>query len=179
MTVPDNPTYLRFAYADPPYPGKARKHYATENPDAAEVDYPALIAHLTEHYPDGWAMSCNSTNLRDLLPICPDDVRVMAWVKRFAKFKPGVNPVYAWEPIIVRGGRKYEKDAVKVRDWVDAVPIMASAAVVGPKVVGQKPAAFTTWLRAVLNVQTGDKLIDLFPGSGTVGRAFDQGALTL
>lgn len=166
---------LRLAYADPPYPGQARKHYSLENPNAAEVDFAALIDRLVAEFPDGWALSCNSGNLRDLLPLCPDDVRVMAWVKRFAKFKPGVNPLYAWEPVIVRGGRKHARDAVKIRDWVDAVPVMASAKVVGPKVVGQKPVVFVNWLRAVLNVQADDELVDLYPGSGVVGRVLDQG----
>lgn len=69
---------MRFAYADPPYVGQARKHYNTE-----EVDHAALIHHLVVEYPDGWALSCSSPSLPKLLPLCPADIRVMAWVKPF------------------------------------------------------------------------------------------------
>lgn len=169
---------MKFAYADPPYPGKARKHYRAEaaaaGRDAAEVNFPALIERLVDGYPDGWALSCNSTNLRDLLPICPAAARVMPWVKRFAKIKPGVNPTYAWEPVIVHGGRKHPRGAPMIRDWVDAVPVRTSAAVIGPKVVGQKPPGFLWWLFRVLNGQPGDELDDLFPGSGAVGCEWER-----
>ena len=50
---------------------------------------------------------------------------------------------------------------------------MASAAIVGPKVVGQKPPTFLWWLFGVLNAQPGDQLDDLFPGSGAVARAWE------
>lgn len=90
------------AYADPPYPGQARKHYRNDpsHIPAAEVDHAALIAQLCDEYPDGWALSTSSAALRDVLLLCPADVRVAAWVKPFAVFKPGVNPAYAWEPVI-------------------------------------------------------------------------------
>lgn len=168
---------MRFAYADPPYPKKARKHYAKEaaadGREAGEVDFPALITRLVSEYPDGWALSCNSTNLRDLLPLCPPETRVMPWIKRFAKIKPGVNPTFAWEPVLVCGGRKHPKGSPFIRDWVDAVPVMTSATVIGPKVVGQKPDGFLWWLFRVLNAQAGDTMDDLFPGSGAVGRAWE------
>ena len=54
----------RFAYADPPYVGQARRHYGRE-----EVDHRALIAQL-EMY-DGWALSCSSPSLQTLLPALP------------------------------------------------------------------------------------------------------------
>lgn len=44
---------LRLAYADPPYPGKARLY--RDHPDyGGEVDHAALIVRLTEY--DGWAL---------------------------------------------------------------------------------------------------------------------------
>ena len=90
---------MRFAYADPPYVGCG--HYY---PEKAEVDQIALIDRLIGDYPDGWALSCSSPSLQRLLGACPRDVRVMAWVKPFAVFKPNVGVAYAWEPVIVRGG---------------------------------------------------------------------------
>lgn len=93
---------MKMAYADPPYPGEARKHYA-DDPRCAEVDHAVLIAHLELEYPDGWALSTKSPALYDLLPLCPARARVMAWVKPFCSFKPGVGVAYAWEPVIVAG----------------------------------------------------------------------------
>lgn len=95
---------MLFAYADPPYPGHTKRGLYKADPKCAEVDHRTLIACLMEQYPDGWALSTGSVNLRDVLPLCPPDTRVMAWVKPFASFKPGVNPGYCWEPVLVRGG---------------------------------------------------------------------------
>lgn len=38
---------MRFAYADPPYAGQARKHYGT-----AEVDQGALVRRLVDEFVD-------------------------------------------------------------------------------------------------------------------------------
>ena len=154
-----------FAYADPPYIGQA-KLYKNEAV-AKEVNHPLLIAHLNEF--DGWALSASSTTLQQLLPMCPDDVRVMAWVKPFASFKRGVSVAYAWEPVIVRGGRPYP--SVKrhpqdyTRDWVAASITLQTG------LVGAKPAKFSHWLFTVLNIQFGDELVDIFPGTNNVTRA--------
>lgn len=134
---------MRIAYADPPYPGQARKHYASDPSGitAAEVDHAALIARLCADYPDGWALSSSSTALRDLLPLYPPDVRVAAWVKPFAIFKPGVNPAYAWEPVIWRGGRvKRPRGVPTVVDWVSANIMLRTGT------HGAKPDAFSWWL---------------------------------
>lgn len=95
----------RFAYADPPYPGQARKHYG---PDAREVDHVLLLAYLETF--DGWALSTSSPALRDVLALCPPGVRIGAWVKPFASFKRGVDPAYAWEPVIYRTARTWSRD---------------------------------------------------------------------
>jgi hypothetical protein len=89
---------LVMAYADPPYPGQAFKHYGNHPDYAGEVDHAALLEQLEDDYPDGWALSTSSPALRDVLPLCPADVRVMAWVKPFAAFKKNVRVAYAWEP---------------------------------------------------------------------------------
>jgi hypothetical protein len=154
---------MRFAYADPPYIGCAHRY-----PENEEVDHEELIIRLVAEFPDGWALSCHTPSLRLLLPMCPEDVRVMAWVKPFAVFKPNVNPAYAWEPVIVRGGRKRTRDQNTVRDWV------SSSITLRRGVVGAKPAAFCFWLFSVLNLYPGDELVDLYPGSGAVGRAWDR-----
>jgi hypothetical protein len=154
---------VRFAYADPPYVGQAKRHYGKEPTYAGEVDHSALIGKLVDEFPDGWALSCSSPSLRMLLPMCPDDVRVGAWVKPFASFKPGVNPAYAWEPVLWRGGRKRNRTDDTVRDWVAANITLKRG------LSGVKPDAFCFWVFALLGaVRREDSLVDLFPGSGAV-----------
>lgn len=146
---------MRFAYADPPYLGQARKHYKMP-----EVDHEMLIERLCRDYPDGWALSASSPSLRFLLPLCPPTVRVMAWVKPFCSFKPGVNPAYAWEPVLVQGGRRRGRTQPTMRDFVSANITLRRG------LAGAKPDAFFQWLIDVLNVQEGDTLDDLYPGTG-------------
>lgn len=158
-------TTLRFAYADPPYIGQARKHYRKWG--GSEVDHEALINRLTAEYPDGWALSLSSSSLQTVLALCPADVRIGAWVKPFASFKPGVNPAYAWEPVIWRGGRAYTRTDATIRDWQSANITMRRG------IPGAKPDSFCYWLFGLLNMQANDTLDDLFPGSGAVTRAWD------
>jgi hypothetical protein len=89
----------------------------------------------------------------------------MAWVKPFAIFKPGVGVAYAWEPVIVRGGRKRTRRQPTVRDWVSVNITLRKG------LVGAKPLAFCQWLLDVLNVEVGDTLDDLYPGTGIMQTA--------
>ncbi len=159
---------MRFAYADPPYFGYAVQFYGDMHLDAAVYDtlegHQALIDRLMSTY-DGWAMSLTSGNLKDILPLCPKECRVMAWVKPFASFKPGVGVAYAWEPVIVWGGRKRLKTQRTVRDWC-AVNIALKKGF-----TGAKPHAFIFWLLDVLNAEPEDEITDLFEGSGSVTEA--------
>ena len=139
-----------FAYADPPYVGCGHR-YA----EKAEINYPALRDRLMCEYSDGWALSASSPSLRYLLPLFPEGVRVMAWVKPFAVFKPNVNPAYAWEPVIVWGGRKRTREQPTVRDWLSHNITLKKG------LVGAKPRAFCLWILDVLNYQPGDTLDDL------------------
>lgn len=158
---------MKFAYADPPYIGQAKKHYS-HDPNCAEVDHDALIQRLTVDYPDGWALSCSSPSLREILGYCPDDVRVAAWVKPFASFKPNVNPAYTWEPVIFRGGRKRGRAEPTVRDHVSANITLQRG------LSGAKPEAFCFWVFSLLGMERGDELDDLFPGTGAVSKAFSR-----
>lgn len=159
---------IRVAYADPPYEGQARKHYGKNGDtfagDVREVDHPALIARLCDEFPDGWALSCKTASLRGLLPLCPPDVRVLAWVKRFAVIKKNVAPTYAWEPVIKRGGRNPWAEHRHIKDWTMTDPSMRL-----DRFVGAKPPLFCQWLFACLGLQPHDDLVDLFPGTGSVG----------
>lgn len=170
---------MRFAYADPPYLGQAQRHYAKEAAAAgrvaSEVDHEGLIASLAGY--DGWALSLSSPSLRIILPMCPTDVRVMAWVKPFASFKPGVNPGYCWEPVIVKRApdRKLGRDVPTIRDYVSCNITLRRG------VSGAKPDAFCRWLFDVMGMERDDEFDDLFPGSGAVANTHsawqEQGAL--
>jgi hypothetical protein len=160
---------MRTAYADPPYQGCSG--YYRDHPDyAGEVDHAALISQLVAEFPDGRALSCTSSSLRSLLPLCPETVRVMAWVKPFCSWKPSVNPAYAWEPVIVCGGRTttYRNGGTTTRDYIAAPMAMRRG------LVGVKPDPFCFWLFAVLGLRADDELVDLFPGSGAVDRAWER-----
>jgi hypothetical protein len=157
---------VRVAYADPPYPGQARRHYADHPDYAGEVDHAALLAELETY--DGWCLHTSSPALRDLLPLCPADVRVMAWVKPFAAFKANVPVAYAWEPVLVQAARKPAvSERLVLRDYI-AEPIAT-----GQGLAGAKPDRVCRWLFEVLGLEPNDELVDLFPGTGAVTRSWD------
>jgi hypothetical protein len=162
---------MTFAIADPPYLGCGNL-YRDHHADALDCDDPAwhaaLIERLCAEYPDGWALCLHTPSLKTMLTLAPDDVRVGAWVKPFASFKPNVNPAYAWEPVIWRGGRRRTREQDTTRDWV------AENIVLERGVAGAKPRRFGLWLLDLLNVEPGDRVDDLFPGAGGIGAAIAE-----
>lgn len=174
---------MRFAFADPPYLGCGRL-YAKHHPEAMVWDDPethrVLIAKLCEEYPDGWALSCHTPSLRVLLPMCPEDVRIGAWVKPFHAYKKGVRPAYAWEPLIYRGGRNKNPPApekggkaITPKDFVSANITLKKG------LTGAKPPAFNEWVLDLLGFREGDTLDDLFPGLGGMDDALDRRPLDI
>ena len=162
---------MKFAYADPPYHGCGKKLYGTLHPEAAIWDdknaHIDLINRLSDEYPDGWVLSCNPRDLRWMLPICPEDVRVGCWVKSWHQIRPTTTQ-YAWEPVIWRGGRKDNKRSPMVRDWIEANATRQRG------VPGAKPERFCRWILNLLNAQKDDQIDDLFPGSGAVSMEIDR-----
>jgi len=167
---------MRVAIADPPYLGCCGL-YAHHHPDGRCWDDPEthrqLIARLAAEFPDGWVVCCSSPSLRTILPLCPEDVRVGAWVKPFHAYKKGVRPAYAWEPVVYRGGRNVGHppppkggQATTPKDWVAANITLKRG------LTGAKPAAFCNWLFDLLNLRPDDQLVDLFPGTGAVTEAW-------
>lgn len=157
---------MRFAYADPPYIGRAKRYYGGQESYAGEVDHAALIASLEASGYDGWALSCavDVPSLRQVLSLCPDRARLCPWVK------PGAAPPASrglhnmWEGLIVVGGRQEPPGKC---DWLRAQP-----ARFGGDLHGRKPIAFIAFLWNVLGALPGDELDDLFPGTGIVGKAW-------
>ena len=158
---------MKFAYADPPYYGYAK--YYKDDPRHAEVNCHVLFGFLCEHY-DGWAMSASSSTLAYLLSVdtCPKDVRIAAWVKPWASFKPGVNPAYTWEPVLFYGAKKRPITQRTVKDHVIASATMKKG------LVGAKPVKFCRWIIELLGYEEGDTLDDIFPGTGIFGQVVEQ-----
>lgn len=154
---------LKFAYADPPYPGLAKKFYQFEPSFAGEVDHAKLLASLEASY-DGWALSTGAYALREVLPLCPAGVRVCAWVKPIGCSSKTQGLHNCWEPIIVKPGRRLTPGK---RDWLCAQPARS-----GGELIGRKPIALCAFLYAALGLLPGDRLDDLFPGTGIVGNAW-------
>lgn len=166
---------VRLAYADPPYLGQCKLYGHRHEPDCWDElgTHERLIARLEMDF-NGWAMSASTPSLRRLLPLCPGDVRVAAWVKPFASFKPGVNPGYCWEPVIFRGGRKRtDKSEDTVRDF------LAQSIVLRKGLTGAKPPAFNRWILDLLGYREGDEMVDLFPGTGSMAHVLAQGRLAV
>lgn len=159
-----------FAYADPPYIGQAKRHYGAD-PLCAEVDHAELISRLQIEFPNGWALSASSPSLKFILPLCPADVRIAAWVKSFCAFKKGVRPAYAWEPVIFRGGRnKNHPPPEKGGKQTTPKDFIVEPITLKKGLVGAKPEKVCRWILDLLNVQKGDEVVDLFPGTGIMGR---------
>lgn len=152
-----------FAYADPPYQGVAHRY-----PEQTEVNHPILIEYLRTF--DGWALSCKSGSLRDLLPLCPPKARVLSWVKHYAPMRPNVWPCYAWEPVILVPLPGVDRTQPTPQDWTSAETRT------GQDIVGQKPPAFCVWLFRCARLRPGDGFVDVFPGSGAVSRAWHSWA---
>lgn len=204
-TDPNDPSRLqdgvdarRFAYADPPYPGKA--FYYRGHPDyAGEVDHGELIRRLSTY--DGWALSTSAKALPAVLALAVAQgltVRVAAWIRGARPHATARYPLNAWEPVIYvpvasAGGHDASRvDGVLGHDTSrgpDADPSRSTGAgrridtlthgvspmlTLPTRVIGAKPAAFCRWVFDLLGATPDDRLDDLFPGSGIVGRVWAE-----
>lgn len=161
---------MRFAYADPPYPGQAKRWY-DDHPDyGGEVDHAELITRLTRDYPDGWVLSTSANALYGVLPLCPPQVQVAVWHVTNRTLRGNGRWWLAWEPVLVCGGRQEFGFAPIVRN---VLACGSPQGVKGNVITGQKPPAFTHWVCALLGAQPGDTMDDLFPGSGAVSQHWD------
>lgn len=165
---------MKFAYADPPYLGCCAlyDHY---HPDGLCWDdiqtHSRLIARLQMDFPDGWALSASSPSLVSILPFCPDKARVAAWAKSFCAFKKGVRPAYAWEPVIFFGGRNPSNGHPHPPPPLNGKQTTPKDFIVEPitlkkGLTGAKPEKVCEWILDLLNVQSGDEVVDLFTGTG-------------
>ena len=152
---------MRLAYADPPYPGKAHLY-----PENTEVDHADLIARLCEY--DGWALSTDERNLRYVIGLCPERVRVLAWCRKNAPpMLP--QPWASWEPVLLVPART--RDVSPVRSYIeDGAPLGFHQR---DGLTGQKSRGFCEWVIRALGAESDDTLEDLFPGTGIMGATWD------
>lgn len=157
---------MKFAYADPPYVGTGKKIYGKLHSEAHLWDSPEhqkqLVQTLIKEYPDGWAMSCNPRDLHYLL--IDSNIRVCAWTKTFHQIRH-INIQYAWEPVLLYGGRDEGSRKPMVRDWVSGHIAMKKG------LRGSKPDYFNDWILSLLNFQKGDVIEDIFPGTNGMSEA--------
>lgn len=160
---------MKFGYADPPYYKQGKRLYGSLHPEAGIWDgkksHIDLITKLMTEYPDGWAMSCNPADLRWLLPECPETIRVCAWAKTFHQIRPLCSIQYAWEPVLLYGGRSVAKRKPMVRDWIAAARAMRKG------LVGAKPDSFNVWVLDLLGFDPSqDTITELFPGTNGMAK---------
>jgi hypothetical protein len=185
---------IRVAYADPPYPGQALRHYGKDGDpftgEVQEVDHDALINRLETDFPDGWALSTSVPALHYVLSLCPEGepskkrtwggrggtklgtgVRVGAWFRSAGSPFPPSRVMWTWEPVIFRiphWRQRHDRDFVR-----DSLVASQPHGFLGNTITGQKPDAFCFWIFDVLGLTPTDNLVDIFPGSGAVGRAWE------
>lgn len=154
---------------------RAVRWYGDKHPDAAAWDdldaHRELLLELVEEF-DGWAIATTPDGLGAYHPL-PIACHVMAWV-RPAALPGGTRILHRWEPVIVyppvgrraRGeGIGHVSDVLTARAPADGFP-------------GAKPAAWTHWVLSALGHDPDvDEVVDLFPGSGAVAAAAQQGRL--
>lgn len=161
---------MRVAIADPPYIGQAAKHYRDHPDYAGEVDHAELLWRLDREY-DSWALCMSAPSVQQILAFAPPlgpSLRLGVWTKTFAAFKKNVNPAYCFEPVLFRLHRPRTKEQPTIRDWL-ACPITLKKGI-----SGAKPKQFSFWLFDFLNLEPADDLDDLYPGSGAIGRAWEE-----
>jgi hypothetical protein len=164
------PGSRRFAYADPPYIGQAKKHYGRHVDYAGEVDHSQLITRLETY--DGWALSLAVKSLPLILRMCPIDVVVLAWFKPIAP-PLGDHRRYNWEPVILKPLRRYGPGYAPIA-CIASPPQFTFRVKPEEHVIGEKPEAFAHWVFASAGLTREDNLYDIYPGSGAIGKAWES-----
>lgn len=163
---------MRIAYADPPYLG-CGKLYAAHHDRALDWDDPSeheeLVKTLEANF-DGWVLHLSATPGSIALYsrlVEKTGARWMSWVKGFAAFKKNVSVAYAWEPVLVKAARKpVVSKRLVMRDWIQESITLRKG------LTGAKPEAVCHWAFEMVGARPDDELVDLFPGTGAVTRAW-------
>jgi len=179
---------VKLAIADPPYPpfvgsggrkNRASRWYGTgqrslkdrpadQHPEAAAWDDPArhraLLCELMDTF-DGWAIATSPDGIAAYGGL-PAGARIMCWIKPNAI--PGSHRLRSsWEPVLLYPpqGRRSNRTPRGMMSDVHTAPYPRGF-------IGQKPESWTHWiLDAFLYDPDQDHVVDMFEGSGAVGRA--------
>lgn len=161
-------------YGDTGEKGPNAPRPADFHPEAAEWDslprHRQLLEQLVDDY-DGWAIATTQDGLGAYHPL-PVEAHVMAWVR--TRSQPSGGRLHSmWEAVIVLPprGRRARTEGMRVPDVLTTAAPRADFA-------GSKPPEWTRWvLDALGHDPDTDTVDDLFPGSGAVGHAINQGVL--
>jgi hypothetical protein len=83
----------------------------------------------------------------------------------------GQRITWSWEAVLFTGGRGEQAHS---RDYLRDYLVCGSVSgFLGNEITGQKPPEFCQWLFRLLGLELEDELVDLFPGSGIVGREWE------
>lgn len=185
---------LKLAIADPPYLGRASTWYGSSirksqlgalhggtskinykpadyHPEAHLWDdietHKTLIKQLESDY-DGFALCLAHDNLQQLLPLFSVKVKVCIWHKWTLPSRSCISNGY--EPVIIKvpDSRRGAKKGLTTPD------VMTHQKREGMGFAGRKPQAFTFWVLDLLQYQEGDRVDDLFNGSGAVMEALNS-----
>ena len=164
---------MNLGYADPVYLG-CGKLYAELHPEAHAWDDPIEHARLVQRLQDefdGWVLHLSATPasmaLYGQLVQHIEGVRWCSWVKGFAAFKKNVSVAYAWEPVIIKAARKpVVSKRLVMRDWIQESITLRKG------LTGAKPEAVCHWAFELLGARPEDELVDLFPGTHAVTKAW-------
>lgn len=181
---------MRLAIADPPYLGRARLLYSSDDmanlnvggninplrkadahPDAHIWDDPDthqnLVTDLMAGY-DGWAIAMAPDNLRHYLQWVPARTRIAVWHDP-AVMPTGTHPRRRWEPVLiyVPEGRRRTVDVPHPVGDVLTIPHQTGTPN-GRSFAGRKPPQWTRWVLDMLGHRDEDTVTDLFHGSGAV-----------
>lgn len=166
-----------FGYFDPGYIGLAAKYYKGQPDFRGEVDHPALIQRALASGYKGFALSLSVSllSLKTIINALPEELlqptsggpppaRLCSWRKPHAVPAATRGAHNTWEGLLVVGGRRL---APGIPDSLQALPARGWG-----HLPGRKPIRFCAWLFNLLGMLPGDELVDVFPGSGAVGRAW-------
>jgi len=183
---------VKFALADPPYPGQSLRHYGDHEDYDGEVDHRELISRLVDEF-DGWALHTSAPALFYCQRILADlglqamdeeafsatgcDYRVFVWAKPFAAFKRNVKVAWTWEPVLIKPLRPAEPkrvDGIVSRDYMEEPEAILESITMKKGLTGVKPEKVCHWVFEMAGLDYMDSFHDLFPGSGAVSRAWES-----
>lgn len=129
----------------------------------------AVVAKLNDEF-DAWAMILKVSDLRAVLPYCPSNVRVGAWIRTVEPGTTLANKRASWEPVIfmTRGIRKLSPGR---KPWLDhhVEPYAPEK-----RIKGSRPPGVYAWIFEGLELKQRDSFVHLFQKDDRMTAAWKQ-----